>query len=489
MGDANTILDEAGARHLLRRSGFPATRRELVKAKIVGLTRRAAADKILGFKPKVYRPNGRDQRRQHDNWVHTLLRTKTPAQEKLVLFWHDHFATGIAKLLATRFDLATKLMAAQNKLLRVHAHGNMKDLVKAIGKDAAMMEFLDTSRNEKSVPNENYARELLELFTLGVYDSAGNPNYTQQDIVQIARAFTGWRYDRQLVAYLDHGRHDFSAEYLATRGPKRIFETTGNIGGADFDANGEGEPEIDTVDIIFTHTDSDGHNTVARHTARRLLEFYVGPEPSLATIDQVIAESGFTTTWSIRDLVRAIFCHDDFYATGQPFGPGVTKSVKWPIDFAIGSLRLLGMKLYGKNKLIPGGSRTQVFTHLQNMGQTVLDPPSVFGWDWETAWLSSSTLLARYNFARDIVASRSVGRFRPERLIDMRLTDPAEIVEQVLDVLDVAHNFTAADRQVCVDYLTDGGTLTPDLSSDFYVNKKLRGLFELVMKSPGYQVY
>ncbi|MEW6270386.1 MAG: DUF1800 family protein [Thermodesulfobacteriota bacterium] len=488
MGDQNTVLTEADARHLLRRSGFAATRKELAASGIVGLTRGAAADKLLGYKPKPFRPGGRDQRRQHDTLMRYLLTTKTPVQEKLVLFWHDHFATGIAKLFAVNFGQATKLMGNQQKLLRQLAKGSMKDLVKAIGKDAAMMEFLDTTRNEKSIPNENYARELLELFTLGVFDSAGNANYTQADIVQIARAFTGWRYLQNGKAYLDEGEHDFTSEF-PERGPKRIFETTGNVGGADFDANGEGVPEIDAVvDIIFTHTDTDGESTVGRRTARRLLEFYVGPDPSLATIDAVVAQSGFASTWSIQALVRAIFCHDDFYEPGQPFGPGVKKSVKWPVDFAIGSMRLLGMKLAGSFKYVPGGSYTGIFTHMENLGQLLLDPPSVFGWDWETAWLSSSTLLARYNFARDLVAARGAGRFKPDKLVDIAETDPAVIVDQVLDALDVAHNFTAADRQVCIDYLTDGGTLTPDLVDYEYRNTKLHGLFELVMKSPGYQV-
>lgn len=490
MGDANTILSEADARHLLRRAGFSATRKELDKAKIVGLSRGAAADALLGFKPRAFRPGGRDQRRQHDTLLRYLLMTKTPVGEKLTLFWHDHFATGIAKLLATNFGQATKLMGNQNKLLRKGAKGNMKDLVKAVGKDAAMMEFLDTVRNDKYIPNENYARELLELFTLGVYDSAGNENYTQEDIVQIARAFTGWDYTRNGKPFLREYAHDYNAEYLAERGPKRIFETKGNIGGADFDANGEGEAEIDTVvDIIFGHTDTDGQNTVARRTARRLLEFYVGPDPSLAVIDAVVADSSFDSSWSIEALVRAIFCHDAFYETAQPFGPGVTKSVKWPVDFAIGSLRLLGMKLTGAYKYIPGGSYTGIFTHMENLGQILLDPPSVFGWDWETAWLSSSTLLARYTFASDIVGARGGGKFRPDKLIDFSLTDPAAIVDEVLDVLDVGHNFTAADRQVCADYLTDGGSLPVDFDDYNWVNTKLHGLFELVMKSPGYQVY
>ncbi|HEY8515705.1 MAG TPA: DUF1800 family protein [Candidatus Binatia bacterium] len=489
MGHQNTVLTEADARHLLRRAGFSATRKELAQSGIVGMTRGAAADKLLNYKPKPFRPGGRDQRRQHDALMRFLLTTKTPVQEKLVLFWHDHFATGITKLFAVNFGAATKLMGNQQKLLRKLAKGSMKDLVKAIGKDAAMMEFLDTTRNEKSIPNENYARELLELFTLGVYDSAGNPNYTQADIVQIARAFTGWRYKQNGTAYLDRSNHDFTSEF-PERGPKRIFETTGNIGGADFDVNGEGEPEIDTVvDIIFTHTDTDGHNTVARRTARRLLEFYVGPDPSLATIDQVIAESSFDTTWSIQALLRAIFCHDDFYETGKPFGPGVKKSVKWPVDFAIGTLRLLGMRFAGAHKYIPGGSYTGIFNHMENLGQVLMDPPSVFGWDWETAWLSSSTLLARYNFARDVAAARGAARLKPDKFVDVSETDPAVIVEQVLDALDVAHNFTAEDRQICIDYLTDGGTVTPDLRDYRYRNAKLNGLFEIVLKSPGYQVY
>ena len=491
MGDENTVLSEGDARHLMRRAGFSATRKELQVAGISGLSRGAAADRLLNYKIKSFKPGGNDQQKQHDSLMRYLLVTKAPVQEKLTLFWHDHFATAIAKLLATNFGLATKLMAAQNKRLRTMARGDMRLLVKAMGRDAAMIEFLDTVRNDKDIPNENYARELMELFTLGVFDSAGNPNYTQQDIVQIARAFTGWRYTRTGTPYLDEGQHDFNAEFSGDRGPKKIFETLGQFaGGRMFDANGEGPVEIDTVvDILFEHRDTDGKNTIARRTARRLLEFYVGPNPSLGTIDAVVAQSSFDTTFDVQALVRAIFCNDAFYATAQPFGPGVTKSVKWPVDFAIGSMRLLGMKFAGSNKYIPGGSYTGILTHMENMGQILLDPPSVFGWDWETSWLSSSTLLARYNFARDIVAARGGGRFRPDKVMDMTLTDPTDIVDAVLDALDCGHNFTASERLVCEQYLTDNGATTPDLQDYDYVNEKLHGLFELVMKSPGYQVF
>ena len=489
-GDENTVLSEADARHLLRRAAFSATRKELQAAGIVGLTRGAAADKLLNYKVKTFKPGGSDQQKQHASLLRYLLVTKNAVQEKLTLFWHDHFATSIAKVLANNFDQATKLMAAQNKLLRTLAKGDMKAFVKAIGRDSAMMSFLDTVRNDKASPNENYARELLELFTMGVFDSAGNENYTQADIVQIARAFTGWSYGRDLKPFLDGNEHDTNAEFFTERGLKRIFTPAQVSGNRDFDANGEGEPEIDTVvDIIFTHRDTDGENTVARRTARRLLEFYVGPDPALGVIDAVVAESSFDSSFNVQALLRAIFCNDAFYATALPFGAGVTKSVKWPVDYAIGSMRLLGMKFAGSNKYIPGGSFTGIFTQMNNMGQILLDPPSVFGWEWETSWLSSLTLLARYNFARDIVASRGGGRFRPDKVMDMSLTDPSDIVDAVLDALDVGHNFTASDRQVCEDYLTDNNTVTPDLQDYDYVNEKLHGLFELVMKSPGYQVF
>jgi uncharacterized protein (DUF1800 family) len=141
------------------------------------------------------------------------------------------------------------------------------------------------------VPNENYARELQELFTLGVNDLAGQPNYTQDDIVQIARAFTGWRYNSSHIPELDISKHDYESDY-PERGPKVIYQTAGGFGiaGKDFTVNGEGAAEIDAViDIIFQHTDSQGKNTVARRTAYRLLEFLCHDAP--LAVDQIAASS------------------------------------------------------------------------------------------------------------------------------------------------------------------------------------------------------
>src|SRR6185369_4781812 len=303
-------LSQSEARHLLRRAGFGPDQRTFDAIK--NLTRGAAADYLLDFKPKAFKPGGSDFQKLHDKWVKFILKSKAPLQAKLALFWHDHFSVGYAKVQSTYH------MARYIATLHLYAKGNFKDFAKTMNRTAAMMEFLDTVRNDAPIPNENYGRELLELFTLGVKDYATPPqnNYTQDDIVQIARAFTGWRYDDRSRAYLDDGEHDFVADFPG-RGPKTIFQSTGGFGaaGRDFDDQGEGAQEIDRViDILFDHTDSTGKNTVARRTAYRLCEYLAHPSPNLTGfVDEVVTNAGFATTWDIGALVRSILCHDDFY--------------------------------------------------------------------------------------------------------------------------------------------------------------------------------
>ena len=493
MGDQNTVLSAAEARHLLRRAGFGARPDEVQSILVQGLTRGQAADQLLSFtsSPKIFKPSGRYIEFSHNKWIKWMLKTHFPLQEKLVLFWHDHFATS-----NTKVD-NPKTMANQNVLLRRMCAGNFKDLVKAINRDAAMIEFLDTIRNHRDIPNENYGRELQELFTLGVRDLAGQPNYRQEDVVQIARAFTGWVYEYSSGrSYLDDNDHDFEADY-PERGPKVIYKSTGGFGpgGRSFTVNGEGAAEIDTViDIIFEHTDSEGQNTVARRTAHRLLEYFAHPDPATGVVDAVVADSGFDSSWDIAALVRAIFANDAFYesAAPAPFGAATKKSVKWPVDYVVSTLRLFDMKLKGKYQYVDGGSYNTIRDELTNMGQTLFEPPSVFGWDWETAWISSATLLARYGFARDVTSARGNGKsaFRPEDLLDLDLTDPDDIVTAVTDALGVTDQLTGGERTILVDYLTDNGVNpTLDLNDYGVRNTKLNGLFALVLQSPVYQLH
>jgi uncharacterized protein (DUF1800 family) len=502
MGNPGATLTVAQARHLLRRTGFGAPPDKL--AKLIGppaLSRNDAAALLLDFTPARFMPRGRYVENIHNSWIKYMIGTRTPVQEKLVLFWHDHFAASDGKV------NDAKLMALQNRLLRTFCKGDFKSMVKAISRDAAMMEFLDTVRNDKLQPNENYARELMELFTLGVKDYSGNVNYVQEDIVQIARAFTGWNYNGRGVAEFDpYGdAHDYTSEFPA-RGPKVIFKTCGGFGAAGrnyapLPAN-EGPQEIDAVvDAIFDHRDSDGKKTVARYIAGKLFTYLSQPypkrpaQPALKPIvDELLLDSGFDTSWDLAALLRAIIINDQFYATAAPapFQATDLKSIKWPVDYVVSTLRLLDLKLVSSYQYVNGGTYDAIRDELGNMGQLLFEPPSVFGWDWDTAWVSSATLLARYGFARDIAAARGPGRtrFHPDKLVDITLTDPSAIVDAVTDVLGVTDQFTAAEKAWLVDYLTDeGANPTLDLRDYDVRNRKLNGLFALVLQSHAYQLH
>jgi uncharacterized protein (DUF1800 family) len=488
--NANATLSQAEASHLLRRTGFGAPADKVMAILNNHSTRGKAADYVLNFKPARFKPGGNSIERVRSSWIKYMIRAKAPLQEKLVLFWHDHFATGNDKV------ENHKLMASQNRLLRQSCKGDFKAFVKAINKDAAMMEYLDTVRNRKRNPNENYARELQELFTLGVTDFNGNANYMQEDIVQIARAFSGWDYDRKGTPTFNGDSHDYIAQF-PQRGPKVIYKSTGGFGagGSNFTQPlGEGQVEMDQViDSIFAHRDSDGKNTVARYIARKLFTYLANATPSTAVVDTIVADSQFDTTFSISALVRAILINDAFYETAVavPFTPTSKKSVKWPADYVVTTLRLLGMKLKGSDQYINFSSGTPARDYLSSMGQVLLEPPSVFGWDWETAWLSSSTLLARYQFSTDVTAARGKGAtsFRPERLIDLTLTDPGAIVDAATGILGVSDQLSAADRDALIIYLTDGNpSATINLNDTDFRMLKLNGLFGLVLQSPAYQL-
>lgn len=494
MGDENTVLDSSAARHFLRRTGFGALPEEI--SEFTGLTRGQAADLRLGFKRSRRNPgSGKDLYKVQDRYMKLLLRRSSPGlQEKLVLFWHDHFATNNAGV------GDPKLMSLQNRLLRYHCKGNLKEFVREIGRDVAMVEFLDTQQNHKTEPNENYARELLELFTLGVHDFAGNENYRQSDIVQIARAFSGWRYvPKKYKLYFDSTQHDYVVEFPG-RGPKTIFTEVGGFGpaGRAFDDLGEGEPEIDrVVDIVFDHTDTDGENTVARRTAQRLLECfghggYADPLTAQPVVDAVVAESNFDVDFEIEPLVRAILVNDAFYETNTaaPHGPTTKRSVKWPIDFVVSTLRMLEIK--PKKNRVWGGTFTTLREHASRMGQSLMEPPSVFGWDWENGWVTTGSTLARCAFARDLCTTRTGSKattLRATDFIDPGLTDPGDIVDAATDRLGLTDQISAPERTALIDYLTTEGGPPLDLSDEDFVDRKLNGLFGLLLQSPAYQVH
>lgn len=495
MSGANTPLSPADARLLLDRTGFGVTAKDLQKLLRKAETRGEAADVVMRFGPSRWKPGGKDLNAMQRSWLRQMAKGRHGLREKQVLFFHDHFAT------ARSGAGSDKRMAVQNVLFRMHALGNFKQLARDICFDVAMMYWLDTVRNHKSQPNENYARENWELFTLGVADLAGNPTYSEADIQTAARAFTGWRVNSKEQPYFSQNRHDYMAEW-PERGDKVIFTEHGGFGsgGRSFAAAGEGDTEIDQLmDITFEHTDSDGQSTVARRLTQRLFTFYVGrefEEPTTAekdAIDSCIAASGFDQNWNLRPLVREVLSSDAFYAANDgSLAAGNTGRVKWPAEFVAGTLRNLGMKPKGREARVDGGRKRTLDRYCEDMGQTLFSPPSVFGWELHEGWISSQNLGGRNVFTSDLIMAREKGAtaFRPERLLDPDLTDPTAIVEAVLEILGLAGRFEAGEIAVLVDYLTDGAGAgaSVDLNDVAFRHRKLHGLFAVVLQTPQYLI-
>jgi uncharacterized protein (DUF1800 family) len=280
-------------------------------------------------------------------WFRRMLQSRAPLREKMTLFWHDHFATSAQKV------RQPVLLINQNELFRQHAFGSFRDLTQAILMDPAMMLYLDTQNSRKGKPNENFAREVMELFTLG------EGNYTEQDIREAARAFTGYQLNRQ-NGKVTHNRRQWDES------DKTIFGKTGPFTGAE------------VIDLIFEQ------DRPARFLAEKLWEFFVYDHPSesaLAALARTFRDSGYR----IAPLLREIFLSREFYAE-----PSIRSQIKCPVQFLITLLKQLEISEP------PAGFP---ITAQQQLGQTLFMPPNVAGWDWGQAWINTNTLLTRYNLA------------------------------------------------------------------------------------------
>ena len=285
-------------------------------------------------------------------WLNRMLATNAPLQEKMTLFLHGHFATKTRSKGIYGLDIAE-----QNALLRRHALGNFRELVHQISKDRAMLKWLDGARNVKAQPNENYARELMELFTLGI------GNYTEHDVRESARAFTGWTFRKpDGPVYFDAAEHD--------DGVKTFLGRTGQFDG---DA---------IVDIIMAQP------AASKFLAGKLLNFFVynEPEPELVeALAAVLRKHDF----DLKPVLATLFQSQVFYSDRS-----YRALVKSPVEFVVGTCRLLGVS----------EAQPEFFVVLTRMGQLPFRPPSVKGWDGGASWLSSGTMLARANFVSSVLA-------------------------------------------------------------------------------------
>ena len=286
-----------------------------------------------------------------DWWLRRMRSTPNPAREKAVLFWHGHWATSIQKV------RDPFLLLQQNETLRAHALGEFGPMTKEMTRDPAMIRYLDLQTSETGKPNENFSRELMELFTLG------EGHYSEEDVREAARAFTGHRYNPRTGTFeLARRRHD--------KGVKTFLGRTGCFNGDE------------VVDIIVSQP------RCAEFISKKLWTFYAGENPPqglLDTLADAYRDSGLHT----GDLLRRIFTSRAFYA------PVIVRSqIKSPVQWLVQACKILE---------IPLPAAAVSLKVLTELGQTLFAPPNVKGWDGGRAWISSSTLLLRHNLAGQIV--------------------------------------------------------------------------------------
>ncbi|WP_169976812.1 DUF1800 domain-containing protein [Tautonia rosea] len=298
------------------------------------------------------------------SWLYRMIHTPFPLQERLTLFWHDHFATSIEKV------NEPNLMRQQNDLLRRHALGSFSDLLRSMARDPAMLVWLDATASKKDHPNENYAREVMELFTLG------RGHYSERDVQEAARAFTG--------TFVVQGRYRHDPRAFDA-GEKSILGQSGFFDG-------------DAVASILLDQPA-----CAQFLCRKLFALLVSEvdEPSEALIEplaEAYRNSGYDTSVPVAMILRSRLFFDSSIRR---------KRVKSPVEFAVGTIRALEI-------VSPTVSTNDLAEACSRMGQRLFAPPSVAGWDSGPAWINTTTSLARSNTILQLMNDRR--RFDPEAL-------------------------------------------------------------------------
>jgi uncharacterized protein (DUF1800 family) len=371
--------DLAKAGHLYRRAAFGASWNELQTAlkdgpeKTIDRLLQGGAespeftDLSAQLAASIARSNNGNQASAW--WVYRMLYTAHPLREKLTLFWHNHFATSDKKVNNAGF------MLGQYQLMQRHALGNFRALLQDMSKDPAMMVWLDTGQSKKGMPNENYARELMELFSLGI------GHYTEKDIREGARAFTGWEIQGG-EARFNPAQHD--------EGEKTILGQTGAWTGADM------------VRICLEQT------SAPSFLVGKLYRFLVSETvPATPELLEPLAAQFRKSDYDFGALVQTILRSNLF------FSPAVYRTcIKSPVDFTLGIVRALEGHT----------GASALATALEELGQALFHPPSVKGWDGGPAWLNGQTLLFRQNLALALTSTEDI-RFG-------RRTDPAALVRR-----------------------------------------------------------
>ncbi len=377
--------------HLMRRAGFGATREELDAYAASGYE--ATVESLLD--PPDTEWLGDDMVRRFDleasgminapgssrNWVYRMITTNAPLLDKMALFWHGMFATGVPKVINGR------VLYDQINTFRRHAMDSFDSILVRLAKDPAMIVWLDNQENHSHAINENWARELLELFSMGV------GNYTEDDIKECARAFTGWTIGNteymmvrsQRDSDWPYGRIAYHFDYRPEDhddGEKNFLGHRGNFNGDDI------------IDIICQQ------ESTARFISRHLYHYFVADEPAVPSwpytpprdpeaIDALV-QTYFESGYDIRSVLRVLFNSDFFKSEDVRY-----KKVKGPAEYLVGVLRMTGEFDMPRRDMIPRYRQTVW------MGQELSNPPSVEGWHEGVEWIDTGTLIERINFASE----------------------------------------------------------------------------------------
>jgi uncharacterized protein (DUF1800 family) len=445
--NASEPWDVKRAGHLLRRVGFGASADQLAAAIQRGpadairdlLDYDPGADPLAEMADQLTGFMTFKELKQAQEWCfYRMLNTARPAQEKLAMFWHNRFATSAAKV-----D-SPAMMNAQIDLFRQKGIGNFHQLLTAVGRDPAMLVWLDGQYNHKGKPNENYGREVMELFTLGI------GTYTEPDVKELARAFTGWQQF--------NGTAVFNPK-LFDDGPKTIFGQTGK-----FDAESSAK-------LLLSRP------SAGPFLARHMLAEFVHPHPTDVVINYYgkrLVETGWDLKKVLTEMVSSRLFFSDWAYRSR---------IKSPIDLTVGAVLALGGKV----------NTTFLQKQTAKMGQDVLQPPNVKGWDGDTDWINANTVLVRFNFGQALATQRN-GEFARKSeleswLVKHKIKTAGDVVDHYARVL-LDGQLPAGARDTFVAYMNHGPEKNPkpfSLEKDDF-NDKLRGLIHLMMAMPEYQL-
>ena len=457
--------------HLMRRAGFGASRGELEERAAKGYE--ATVEELLepevhGIPPFhegiLYRHfqgfrNPGNPLNMQSNWMYRMINSPRPLEEKMVLFWHHVFATGYSKV-----DNGNQMLA-QIETFRRCAMGNYRDILVELSKDPAMIFWLDNNENHKHAPNENWGRELLELFSMG------QGNYTEEDVKECARAFTGWTISNRLPRN-PYGRFLWEFEYREDDHDDTEKMFLGHRGRF----NGE-----DIIDIVIRQP------ATARFVARHLYNFFVADEvqvPSwqdVASRDpaavNIIGDTFITSGYDMRFTLRTLFNSDFFKDEAVRFA-----KVKSPAELIAGTMRLVGDYKYPK----PG--ITALAEECNYQGQALLDPPSVEGWHTGGEWIDSGALLRRINFAADQMVKQELPGIQSiiERMSHHETLDAEGLVDGCLDLMGPVQVEEQTRREL-IDHVSKSEPANGNGGESRSLSDRVVGAMQIIASTREYQ--